>query len=72
MEKEKIERINALARKHKAQGLTPEELAERDALRKEYITGFRDGMQSLLDNMVIQNPDGSRRKLQKKETRDPE
>ena len=66
MEKEKIERINELARKRKAEGLTEAEKAEQEALRKEYITGFRNNLQDLLDSMVIQNPDGSRQKLQKK------
>ena len=37
MTQEKIDRINALARKAKTEGLTPEETAERDALRREYI-----------------------------------
>ena len=67
MEKEKIERINELARKRKTEGLTPEEQAEQDALRKEYITGFRSNLQELLDSVVVQNPDGSRHKLQKKQ-----
>ena len=66
MEKEKIERINALARKRKNEGLTPEEQAEQDALRKEYITGFRNNLQELLDSVVVQNPDGSRHRLEKK------
>jgi uncharacterized protein YnzC (UPF0291/DUF896 family) len=66
MEKEKIERINELARKRKAEGLTEAEKAEQEALRKEYITGFRNNLQELLDSMVVQNPDGSRHRLQKK------
>ncbi len=66
MEKEKIERINALARKRKTEGLTPEEQAEQEALRKEYITGFRNNLQELLDSVVVQNPDGSRHRLEKK------
>ena len=37
MEKEKIARINALAHKAKTSGLTEAELAERDALRQEYL-----------------------------------
>ena len=66
MEKEKIERINELARKRKAEGLTPEEQAEQDALRKEYIAGFRNNLQELLDNMVVQEPDGTRHRLPRK------
>ena len=37
MEQTKIDRINALARKAKSEGLTPEEITERDQLRAEYI-----------------------------------
>lgn len=66
MEKEKIERINELARKRKTAGLTEEEKREQEILRKEYIAGFRSGLQDLLDNVTIQNPDGSRRRLQRK------
>ena len=67
MEKEKIDRINELARKRKTVGLTPEEQAEQDALRKEYIAGFRNNLQELLDSVVVQEPDGTRRKLQRKQ-----
>ncbi|MBQ8073237.1 MAG: DUF896 domain-containing protein [Clostridia bacterium] len=66
MEKEKIERINELARKRKTVGLTEAEQAEQDSLRKEYIAGFRSNLQELLDSVVVQNPDGTRHKLQKK------
>lgn len=66
MEKEKIARINELARKRKAGGLNPEEQAEQDALRKEYIAGFRNNLQELLDSVVVQNPDGTQHRLHKK------
>ena len=49
MEQEKIARINALAHKAKAEGLTPEEIKERDALRKEYIAAVRQSLVSQLD-----------------------
>ena len=64
MEKEKIERINELARKRKAEGLSEEEQLEQETLRKEYISGFRNNLQELLDSMVVQEPDGSRHRLQ--------
>ena len=66
MEKEKIARINELARKRKTGGLTPEEQAEQDALRKEYIAGFRNNLQELLDSVVVQNPGGTQHRLHKK------
>ena len=66
MEQAKIDRINALARKAKQQPLTPEELAERDALRKEYVAAVRANLTAQLDHVHIQQPDGSLRKLKKK------
>ncbi len=63
MEKEKIERINALAGKSKAEGLTQEELQEQKALREEYIAEFRAQFRNTLENTVVQYPDGSRKKL---------
>lgn len=65
MEKEKVARINELARKQKAEGLTDEEKAEQKALRDEYIREFRISMGMMLDNTVIQYPDGSRKSLKK-------
>jgi len=66
VEKEKILRINELARKSKTEeGLTPEELAEQKKLREEYIAEFRLSMGMMLDNTVIQYPDGSRKSLKK-------
>ncbi len=66
MEQEKIARINALARKAKAEGLTPEETAERDALRKEYILDVKRSLVGQLENTTIVRPDGSRQKVTKK------
>ncbi len=66
MEKEKIERINELARKRKTAGLTEEETREQEALRKEYISGFRENLRQLLDSVVVQEPDGTKRPLRKK------
>ena len=66
MEKEKILRINELARKSKTEeGLTQEECAEQKMLREEYIIEFRKSMGMMLDNTVIQYPDGSRKSLKK-------
>lgn len=67
MEQEKIARINALARKAKAEGLTPEELTERDVLRKEYIADFKRSLVGQLESITIVEQDGSRHKLKKKE-----
>lgn len=67
MTREKIDRINALARKAKtSEGLTPEEKAEQKALRDEYIAGFRRSIQATLERIDIQNPDGSIEPLVKK------
>ena len=66
MEQEKIARINALARKAKAEGLTPEEIAERDVLRKEYIADVKRSLVGQLENTTIVRPDGSRQKGTKK------
>ena len=63
MEKEKINRINELAKKSKAEGLTPAEKEEQAALRQEYIKDFRAQFGSVLENTVVQYPDGSKKSL---------
>ena len=62
-----IARINELAKKAKTEGLTPEELAERDVLRREYIDSFKRSLVGQLDNTYIQYPDGTKKKLGKKD-----
>ncbi len=65
MEQKKVDRINELARLAKQRKLTEEERAEQAALRAEYIRDFRASFGSILDNTVIQRPDGTRKKLKK-------
>ena len=67
MEKEKLDRINELAKKKKEGTLTEEEAIERKALHDEYMIEFRRSFGAILDNTVIQYPDGSRKSLKKEE-----
>ena len=56
MEKSKIERINFLAKKSKAEGLTDDEKLEQKALRDEYREAFRQSLISQLDNITVVDP----------------
>lgn len=58
MEK-KIERINELYHKSQAEGLTEEEKKEQQTLRSEYIANVRANLRGQLNNINIQNEDGS-------------
>lgn len=61
MEQKKLDRINEFARRVKAgETLNEAELAERAALREEYIREFRASMTGILDNTVIVREDGTR------------
>ena len=66
MLQEKISRINELSRKAKTVGLTEEEKAEQQALRKEYIAEWKLGLQQTLDNTYVVDGQGNKRKLEKK------
>jgi len=62
-----VKRINELAHKNKTQGLTDEELKERDVLRKEYIAEFKKGMKkNIMDNLYIMDKDGNKVKVEPK------
>ena len=63
---EVIARINALAAKNKAEGLTEEELAERDKLRRIYIDNVTGNLKGQLENTSIVYPDGSKKKVTRK------
>ena len=62
-----IARINELAKKAKAEGLTAEETIERDKLRRIYIDSVKASLTGQLDNTYIVRPDGSKEKLKKSE-----
>ena len=59
MNQDKLNRINELARKSKAEGLTDAERTEQKALRLEYIQAIRRNLRGQLDNIDIVNPDGT-------------
>lgn len=57
-DQKKLNRINELAKKNKTkEGLTPEELVERDELRKEYLANFRAHFRSRLENIEVVSPE---------------
>ena len=60
---EVIARINELAAKNKAEGLTPEELAERDKMRRIYIDSVKANLVGQLENTTILYPDGTKKKV---------
>ena len=66
MEQFKLDRINELARKAKAEGLTEAEAAKQKELRAEYIAAYRRSLRAQLENMVLVDEDGNERPLKKK------
>jgi len=67
MEQSRIDRINELARKARTAGLTPEEEAERNELRNEYVAAVRLSLEAQLGNTYLVDEKGNKRKLQKKD-----
>ena len=59
MENELLQRINELAKKKKTVGLTPEEQAEQKKLYKIYLGEIRTQFDKTLDNVSVENKDGS-------------
>ena len=60
-----IARINELARKAKTVGLPPEELTERDKLRRIYIDSVKANLTGQLDNTYIVDEKGNKIPLKK-------
>ena len=59
MTQEKIDRINELYRKSKAEGLTEAEMSEQALLRKEFVASVKANLRSQLNNIDMVNEDGS-------------
>ena len=59
MEQSKIDRINELYRKSQAEGLTEAEKNEQALLRKEYVADIKKNLTAQLNNIDIQNDDGT-------------
>lgn len=62
----KLDRINFLAKKNKQEGLTKEEVEEREVLRKEYLENFRAHFRSRLENVKVVHTKEEYDKLTKK------
>ena len=60
---EVIARINELAAKNKAEGLTPEETEERAKLRRIYIDSVVGNLKGQLEHTTIVYPDGTKKKV---------
>lgn len=59
MNENKIERINELYRKSKAEGLTEKEKKEQDLLRKEFVASVKANLRSQLNNIDLVSEDGT-------------
>ncbi|MBQ7108561.1 MAG: DUF896 domain-containing protein [Clostridia bacterium] len=63
MTEDKIKRINELARKQKAEGLTDEEKEEQAVLRREYIESYKRSLVAQLENTYVVDDKGNKQKL---------
>jgi len=61
LSKEKLERLNFLARKKKSEGLSSEEASEQQVLRQEYLKNFKDSFRRQLDNIEIVDPEDAKK-----------
>ncbi|AQL56251.1 DUF896 domain-containing protein [Abyssicoccus albus] len=59
LEKEKLDRLNTLAKRKKANVITDEELSELESLREQYLKNFRKSMKNTIENSKIIDPEGN-------------
>ena len=65
-DQKKLDRINELAKKNQAEGLSAEELAEREVLRKEYLAHFRSHFKSRVENIKVVSPEEYEQEMKNK------
>ncbi len=63
---EQINRINELARKSKAEGLSKAEKEEQAKLRRIYIDSFKESLVGQLENTYIVDEKGNKKKITRK------
>lgn len=66
MDQKTIDRINFLARKSRAEGLTDAEKEEQIALRQAYVAAFRQSLTNQLDHTWIVDEQGNKRRLERR------
>ncbi len=67
MTQELLDRINALAKKSREEGLSDAEKEEQASLRKQYIAEFRQGMINTLEGIYIVDEKGNKKKVERKQ-----
>lgn len=66
-EQQKLDRINELAKKQKAEGLSENEKSEQALLRKEYVEAYKRSLVAQLESTYYIDETGHKRKVTKKD-----
>ena len=67
MEKYRVAYMLSLAKKKRESTISDAELILLEDLRREYLSDFREGFKQQLDQVYVQQDDGSYEKLKKKD-----
>lgn len=70
MDKNRVTYMLSLSKKKREDAISSAELIELEDLRLEYLADFREGFRQQLDNVYVQQEDGSHKKLEKKSSAD--
>lgn len=68
MEKDRVAYMLALGKKKREGSISAEELTILEALRQEYLSDFREGFRQQLEQVYVEQEDGSYQKLKRKNT----